>query len=121
MGSSKYEFDANLDKDVKKRHEVIDQLYSEINVFISNKYQEQNLTCNIEYTEFIKEVAKYFICKINGYSLDLITNINHETAFSIYEYSFDKSLEYQKRMEGNGSYETFLNELVQQFIVDLQK
>ena len=59
MGSSKYEFDGDLDADVKRRQEVIDQLYSEIT-----------------------------------------------------EYLFDKSLEYQVMMNGNGSYNVFLHEVM---------
>lgn len=68
MGSSKYEFDANLDEYVKKRQEVIDQLYSEIT-----------------------------------------------------DYVFDKSLEYQVMMEGDGNYKTFLHEVIRRLIIELNE
>ena len=68
MGSSKYEFDANLDEDVKKRQEVIDQLYSEIT-----------------------------------------------------DYVFDKSLEYQVMMEGDGNYKAFLHEVIKRLIIELNE
>lgn len=66
MGSSKYEFDGDLDADVKRRQEVIDQLYSEIT-----------------------------------------------------EYLFDKSLEYQVMMNGNGSYNAFLHEVIRRLVIEL--
>lgn len=68
MGSSKYEFDGDLDADVKKRQEVIDQLHSEIT-----------------------------------------------------EYLFDKSLEYQVMMNGNGSYNVFLHEVIRRLIIELNE
>lgn len=68
MGSSKYEFDGDLDADVKKRQEVIDQLY-----------------------------------------------------FEITEYLFDKSLEYQVMMNGDGSYKVFLHEVIRRLIVELNE
>ena len=68
MGSSKFEFDGDLDKCVKKRQEVIDQLYSEIT-----------------------------------------------------DYVFDKSLEYQVVMKGDGSYNAFLHEVIRRLIIELNE